>query len=165
MPLKKGCGAPTEIRSIARRQSASLGYPRSSLELTFSFENSAEQRPEVLAEEGPDAGKYIEGATKTITVNVFERNPQARDACVAANRAACSICRFDFADHYGDIGIGYIHVHHLRPLGEIRAEYELDAVNDLRPVRPNCHAMIHRRRPAYSIEEIREIYSRIRTTK
>jgi hypothetical protein len=33
-------------------------------------------------------------------------------------------------------------------------EYEVDPVKDLRPVCPNCHAMIHRRSPPLSIEEI-----------
>jgi hypothetical protein len=31
----------------------------------------------------------------------------------------------------------------------------VDPVNDLKPVCPNCHAMIHRRTPPYSLEELR----------
>jgi predicted HNH restriction endonuclease len=34
-------------------------------------------------------------------------------------------------------------------------EYVVDPVADLRPVCPNCHAVLHSRRPAYSIEEVR----------
>jgi 5-methylcytosine-specific restriction protein A len=32
-------------------------------------------------------------------------------------------------------------------------------VNDLKPVCPNCHAMLHRRTPPYSIEELGIILS------
>ena len=58
---------------------------------------------------------------------------------------------------YGVIGDGYIHVHHLRALSEIREEYVVDPKIDLRPVCPNCHAMLHRRKPMLSIEELKEI--------
>ena len=58
---------------------------------------------------------------------------------------------------YGELGRDYIHVHHLKPLADIKDEYELDAVKDLRPVCPNCHSMLHRRTPALSIEELTEL--------
>ncbi|AUL13849.1 hypothetical protein B7P02_02620 [Bordetella bronchiseptica] len=35
--------------------------------------------------------------------------------------------------------------------------YELDPVRGLRPVCPNCHAMLHRRTPVLSIEALQEI--------
>ena len=37
---------------------------------------------------------------------------------------------------------GYIHVHHLRGLSDVGGEYVVDPVNDLRPVCPNCHAVL-----------------------
>jgi predicted HNH restriction endonuclease len=46
-------------------------------------------------------------------------------------------------------------VHHLRPLSGIAEEYEIDPVEDLRPVCPNCHAMLHRKTPPYTIDELR----------
>lgn len=46
---------------------------------------------------------------------------------------------------YGSLGKGFIHVHHKIPLSEIGDEYEVDYVNDLIPVCPNCHAMLHRK--------------------
>ena len=36
------------------------------------------------------------------------------------------------------------------------ADYEVDPVRDLRPVCPNCHAVLHRREPPYSLDEVRE---------
>jgi 5-methylcytosine-specific restriction protein A len=65
-------------------------------------------------------------------------------------------CLFDFKEKYGGIGERYIHVHHLKPLAEIKKEYELDPIKDLRPICPNCHAIIHRRQPALTIEQLRQ---------
>src|SRR4051812_46040196 len=55
---------------------------------------------------------------------------------------------------YGAIGRNVIHVHHLKPLSEIGERYHVDPINDLRPVCPNCHVIIHKRTPSYSIDEI-----------
>lgn len=96
----------------------------------------------------------FEGARKTIEVNVYERDPNARRKCLAHWGTICVVCSFDFAERYGELGEGFTHVHHLRPLGEVGEGYELDPVADLRPVCPNCHAMLHRKRPALTIEEL-----------
>jgi 5-methylcytosine-specific restriction protein A len=48
-------------------------------------------------------------------------------------------------------------VHHLLPLKHIKKAYKVDPITDLRPVCPNCHAMIHRREPMLSLEELRAI--------
>jgi 5-methylcytosine-specific restriction protein A len=42
------------------------------------------------------AGNYSEGATKTITVNAYERDPTARRACIEYHGAICQCCGFDF---------------------------------------------------------------------
>ena len=47
-------------------------------------------------------------------------------------------------EKYGDLGKGFIHVHHIVPLNKIGKEYVVDYKNDLIPVCPNCHAMLHR---------------------
>lgn len=111
-------------------------------------------KPEVLAEEVTDPKKYNEGATKTISVNVYERNPAARNKCIEHYGDSCTICDFNFGNVFGELGQGYIHVHHLRPLSEIGESYNLDPIKDLRPVCPNCHSMLHRQVPALSIEAL-----------
>ncbi|MDW8395005.1 MAG: HNH endonuclease [Anaerolineae bacterium] len=100
---------------------------------------------------------YYEGARKRVTVNAYERNPRARQACIQHYGLSCAVCGFNFEEVYGSIGEGYIHVHHIVPLSEIDEAYEIDPIADLRPVCPNCHAMLHRRSPAYAIEELRAI--------
>lgn len=98
-----------------------------------------------------------EGATKTILVNAYERNAKARKRCVEHYGAICKVCDFAFQSKYGSIGQGYIHVHHLTPMAEVKEDYTVDPIHDLQPICPNCHAMIHSRKPPYSIEELREI--------
>jgi hypothetical protein len=109
-----------------------------------------------LAEEVTDEETLIEGAKKQITVNAYERNPLARQRCLNHYGYSCTICKFNFSNVYGDIGNDFIHVHHLKELNQIGEEYEVDPINDLRPVCPNCHAMLHKRKPAYTIEELKE---------
>ena len=98
-----------------------------------------------------------EGSRKQVTVNAYERSPKARQECIDEYGYKCCICAFDFEKVYGEIGKGFIHVHHVKPLSEIKEEYEVNPIEDLRPVCPNCHAMLHKKVPAYSIEEIKDI--------
>jgi len=86
----------------------------------------------------------VEGAKTTVTVNRYERNPEARQKCIEANGCSCAVCGMNFEDVYGQIGKGFIHVHHIVPISSIGEEYELDPVHDLVPVCPNCHAMLHK---------------------
>ena len=96
----------------------------------------------------------FEGTKKQITVNAYERSSQARQECINEYGYKCVICNFDFENIYGEIGHNFIHVHHIKPLSEIDAKYKINPIEDLRPVCPNCHAMLHKRKPAYGIEEI-----------
>jgi 5-methylcytosine-specific restriction enzyme A len=103
-----------------------------------------------------DAGtEYREGAVVRVSVNAYERNPSARRACIEHYGTNCSICGFDFGLAYGAKFEGFIHVHHLCPLSALGGEYVVDPVADLRPVCPNCHAVLHSRSPAYGIEDVR----------
>ncbi|WP_425618103.1 HNH endonuclease [Anatilimnocola sp. NA78] len=107
-------------------------------------------------EEKPST-KFIEGAVKSVVVNAYERNPKARNACVGHHGFVCAVCGFNFVHLYGDIGQDFIHVHHVKDIASIGAEYEVDPIDDLRPVCPNCHAMLHKAKPAMSIEKLKAI--------
>lgn len=98
---------------------------------------------------------YPEGATKQVTVNAYERNRAARAACIDYHGTLCTVCDSDLAEFYGPVAEGFIHVHHLKPLSEIGERYTVNPETDLAPVCPNCHAMLHRRTPPYTIEELR----------
>jgi 5-methylcytosine-specific restriction protein A len=67
------------------------------------------------------------------------------------------VCEFDFETFYKALGQGFIHIHHSVPLSTIGKSYIVDPIKDLRPVYPNCHAILHEREPPYTIEELRDI--------
>lgn len=98
---------------------------------------------------------YEEGVNKNILKKFYERNPDARRACIAKHGFICTICEFNF-NKYGSIGKGYIHVHHLVPISYYDDKHPIDPVKDLCPVCPNCHAMLHRKSPPYTIDEIKQ---------
>lgn len=101
--------------------------------------------------------RYQEGTRVKITSYRYERDSKARQACLEYFGTNCSVCDFDFGMIYGGIGEGFIHVHHLVPISERDTEYSVDPKEDLRPVCPNCHAMLHRTNPPYTIEELKSV--------
>ncbi len=102
----------------------------------------------------------LEGKTKKVNINIYERNPIARQQCIDHYGCKCAACNFDFKETYGEIGASFIHVHHLIEISTIGSEYSIDPIQDLRPVCPNCHAMIHKNKPAYTIDEIKNHLTR-----
>lgn len=120
------------------------------------YEKLIPQSSEIYPDEIETPDKLFEGLKKTITVDIYERNPVARKKCIEHYGVQCVVCEFDFAKVYGDIGYGFIHVHHLIPLADIKDGYEVDPIKHLRPVCPNCHAMLHKGSPIFTIEELKK---------
>jgi len=101
---------------------------------------------------------YSEGKKHDIKLTIYERNSVARRKCIAHYGYVCNICNFDFHSAYGEIGKGYIHVHHKMPLSMIKENYQIDPIKDLVPVCPNCHAMLHtNQEKTISVESVKEI--------
>lgn len=111
--------------------------------------------PEELSPE--DERLLTEGAAHRISVNTYERNAEARRQCLEEKGFACSACDTLLADVYGEAAEGLIHVHHQVPLSSIGRTYVVNASTDLVPVCPNCHAVMHRQNPPYTVEEVREM--------
>jgi 5-methylcytosine-specific restriction protein A len=109
--------------------------------------------PEEIAE--PD--DLFEGAMQMIVVNRYERNYAAKQRCIEHYGARCVVCGLDFGDRYGPQMAGFIHVHHLTQLSTIGKTYRVDPIKDLRPICPNCHAVVHSRSPALTIEEAKRL--------
>lgn len=112
---------------------ASLGFKVVALEVTDTTSALAEEVPESM----------WEGGKRTVTVNAYERSPEARAACIEAHGSSCAICAFDFGKVYGPEFEGFIHVHHRIPVSKIGARYKVDPEKDLVPLCPNCHAVVH----------------------
>jgi hypothetical protein len=98
-----------------------------------------------------------EGTLKKVYVNVYERSAYARKKCIKHWGLSCKVCGLNFEDAYGQLGKGFIHVHHVKPINESVGPYIVDYVNDLIPICPNCHAMIHRGNQTLSIEDLKKI--------
>ncbi|NMB02698.1 MAG: HNH endonuclease [Firmicutes bacterium] len=88
--------------------------------------------------------QYHEGHIRSVKVDRYERSSIARRKCIEHHGTSCIVCGLNFGDKYGALGEGFIHIHHLRPLHTIKRDYVVDYKQDLIPVCPNCHAMIHR---------------------
>lgn len=92
-----------------------------------------------------------EGQSRTSLVNLRKRSASLRDAKVQSmlkknnGRLICEVpkCGFDFYEKYGELGKGYIHVHHKYPLGKAHKNGQETTLDDLIVVCANCHAMIH----------------------
>lgn len=100
---------------------------------------------------------YFEGQKKEIIVTVSKRDLQARQKCIDHFGAFCHVCGFNFRIVYGEEFKEKIVVHHILPLAEIGEEYRVDPIQDLVPVCPNCHLVIHSKQPAYTLQEVREL--------
>lgn len=100
-----------------------------------------------------------EGARVSVNVNKYERSSMARCKCIEYHGCICNVCGIDFEKVYGEIGKGFIHVHHIKPMSEINNEYIINYKEDLIPVCPNCHAMLHRKinNRNMTVNELREL--------
>ncbi len=87
-----------------------------------------------------------EGKKKLRYTTYYERNPFNRKKAVEIHGLSCKACQFNFAEKYGDVGEGYIHVHHVKPVSELDEEAVINPSTDLTVLCANCHAMIHRKR-------------------
>lgn len=106
---------------------------------------------------------FAEGSVVPIRVNRYERDARARRKCIEYYGSQCIVCGFDFASAYGPPLTGFIHIHHLTPLASIRTSYRVNPVRDLRPMCANCHAVVHRREPPYTIEEVQTMVRKAST--
>ena len=129
---------------------------------SLGFEVVADQIVEkfVALPEEAEASEFWEGSQQSVIVNKYERSAEARAECIQHYGTTCYVCNFDFAKVYGDDFMGFIHVHHIVPLAAKRAAYKVDAKKDLRPVCPNCHAVIHYGGQTRSIMQVKKLLGR-----
>lgn len=103
---------------------------------------------------------YTEGAAHSQSVISYERSSQARQACLDKYGYTCQVCETNFEQKYGEVGKNFIHVHHIDFISAKGGEtHEVDPINDLIPVCPNCHAMLHRKIDGkyLSVSELKQI--------
>lgn len=112
---------------------------------------------EIMPGEKAPKQPHPEGGRQQVLVNRYERDPKARSKCIRHHRPICQVCDADFEKLYGRFAKGFIHVHHLHPLGKAGGVHEIDPIKDLVPVCPNCHAVIHvpKGKPPFTIQQVR----------
>ena len=102
-----------------------------------------------------DSAFIADGAETVVTQNKYERNPLNRKACLMIRGYSCAVCGFNFVDRYGPVGKDFIHVHHITPVSKLNGETPINPIKDLIPVCPNCHYMLHKRNPPYTVDELK----------
>jgi 5-methylcytosine-specific restriction enzyme A len=123
----------------------------------FEFLSTQEIRYNPFSETADAKQTYVEGAATQVTQTRYERNVFARNECLKHYGYSCSACNFNFESYYGSLGYKFIHVHHLSQVATRKQEYKVDPIQDLRPVCPNCHSMLHKQNPPMTIEELKEL--------
>lgn len=126
---------------------------RASIESSEKFSNET-----VLPEE---EGEFPEGALKYRQHVTRERNRELvrrakRRYKEKHGKLNCEICGFDFFEVYGEIGEDFIECHHTLPVSELGADSKTK-INDVALLCPNCHRIVHRRRPWLRMDELRMI--------
>jgi 5-methylcytosine-specific restriction protein A len=87
----------------------------------------------------------------------YERDPklvrEKLKAAAAAGSLACEACGFDFEAVYGELGAGYIEIHHTNPVHTLLAGTKTKLA-DLALLCANCHRMAHRYRQPMPVSKI-----------
>lgn len=91
--------------------------------------------------------------------NAIERNTRYADKVKKVHGLQCECCNLDFGKQYGEIGEGFIEVHHMIPLSSLTPEsykaYNIE--KDFAVLCPNCHRMIHRLPDPSDLETLKKL--------
>ena len=124
--------------------------------------NILDNLPDVDADSMAIAGK--EGKPRLVSHLSRERNQKLvkakkEYALRTSRKLSCEVCGFDFAKVYGKIGERFCEVHHLKSFSQVDGERETK-LEDLAIVCPNCHRMLHRGKPIFTIEKLKSMLRR-----
>ena len=91
----------------------------------------------------------------------YERSAANRTRAIAIHGTKCQICGFDFEKVYGELGRGFIEVHHIKPLHSLDDEVPVNPETDLVCLCSNCHRMVHRKKgKVLTVEELISLMNR-----
>jgi 5-methylcytosine-specific restriction protein A len=105
--------------------------------------------------------EFPEGRLLTRLHVARERNPtlvrkKKQDVLKRNGKLSCDCCEFDFAEVYGELGVGFAECHHRVPLSKLKGSGKTKLV-DLAIVCANCHRMLHRTGSTIGVEDLRAI--------
>ena len=103
--------------------------------------------------------KRLEGRLTEAKVLRRQRNRAARQKCLEDSGYTCYVCGFNFENAYGEIGKGFLEVHHTKPLATYDDEHVIPQ-SELCALCSNCHSMVHRRREVMDVVELKRIFNK-----
>jgi len=130
-------------------------------ELTGTLSGQGD-RNETEEEVRKAARSFAEGERGRREQSFFKRNPALREEAIAVHGLNCGGCGENFGAKYGPLGEGYIEIHHLNPLAERGDASVPTTVDDVLPLCANCHRVVHRKRPAVGIDELKRVIAEAR---
>lgn len=114
-------------------------------------------------QESTETESRTEGRKRQYYTTRYERDSRNRREAIRVHGTKCMICGFDYEKVYGELGKGYIEVHHIKPLASQEEEVVVNPETDLICVCANCHRMLHRyRNYIISVEELRNLIGNIK---
>jgi predicted HNH restriction endonuclease len=114
----------------------------------------------------------VEGIKSAVNYEIYSRSKLVRDHAIfireSCDSLCCEACDFDFKEVYGELGEGFIEIHHIVPISYFRnssVEKSLsEAMTNVAALCSNCHRMIHRKRDyVLSVLELRDILFKTKT--
>ncbi len=113
------------------------------------------------AEDDPEIAEAEEGKILTRVHISRERNrdlikKKKADVLKRLGSLKCEVCSFDFEEFYGDRGVGFAEIHHLKPLNTLQPGSKT-RLEDLSVLCANCHRMVHAKKPWLSLDELKRI--------
>jgi len=106
-------------------------------DIAFSLPNSRTQ--------GEDRNDYSKTENRKLVASHVrrERSGYLAAECKIRDGYSCQVCRKNFEDVYGEIGVGFAEAHHIVALSKLRGPVKTRLV-DLITVCADCHRMLHR---------------------
>ncbi|OLV18376.1 HNH endonuclease [Deinococcus marmoris] len=134
-------------------------------ELAAAIRSAVSVEPETFAlldaneeDAGFNEGRVLEQLHRRHERNRTAVRKKIAQVLAATGKLACEACGFDFQAMYGERGEGFAECHHIVPLSE--AGERKTRLDELAIVCANCHRMIHRASPMWTVEEVRQHLTR-----
>lgn len=137
------------------------------LDLYIKFLNTEENSPSVSTSTRRIklASAEMEGKHISREQVVIQRNQDVRKKCIEYFGCKCAACGLVMSDKYGEIGEGFIEVHHLNPIHLYDDAHIVNYRTDLIPLCPNCHSMIHKLYDPGDLDKLQQIIQEVKMNK
>lgn len=139
-------GDPARLQATAAAIRANLRSKDASSAEAESLDDEIEDAPE---------GRVLTRVHRYRERSQRLRRKKKEKALRLNGQLRCDACGFDFEARYGERGSGFMEIHHIVPVHELKpgARTQLD---DLALLCANCHRMIHTKSPWLTVDELRE---------